>query len=80
MTAHESRIHENINIIKYIHENIIKINLSIGLDYRPTILGTCGQTINVHASCAGGWECFPKAGQILHSVANSLPLLQHLHR
>jgi len=24
--------------------------------------------------------CFPKAGQILHSVTNGSPPLQHLHR
>jgi len=35
------------------------------------------RTVNTRASCTGGLEFKSQTGQILHSVANGLPPLQH---
>jgi len=39
-----------------------------------------GRTFNAYASCAGGLELKSQTGQILHSVVNGSPPLQHLRK
>jgi len=51
-------------------KNYIRVSVRYRLD---------GRTVNVRASCAGGLG-FNWTGQILHSVANGSPPLQHLRQ